>query len=92
MITNYLTRNDKYLTDRVIKTDLLTIETVRASLIFSSHPGDGPTHHLLYIGDFRQQGEHGEEIQSLRLIRIREVIRDIKYKHHLAPDHDPKMD
>ena len=50
----------------VILPDLLTIETVRASLIFSSHPGDGPIHHLLYIGDFRQQGEHGEvEIQSL---------------------------
>ena len=62
----------------MIKTDLLTIETVRASLIFSSHPGDGPTHHLLCIGDFRQQGGHGEvETQSVRLIRIREVIRDI---------------
>ena len=51
---------------RVIKTDLSTVDTVRASLIFSSHPGDGPIHHLLYIGDFRQQGEHGRvEIQSL---------------------------
>ena len=50
---------------------------MRASLIFSSHLGDGPTHHLLCIGDFRQQGGHGEvETQSLRLIRIREVIRD----------------
>ena len=38
---------------RVIKTDLPTIETVRASLIFSSHPGAGTTHHLLCIRNFR---------------------------------------
>ena len=38
---------------------------MRASLIFSSHHGEGPTHHLLCIGDFRQQGGHGEEIQSV---------------------------
>ena len=62
----------------MIKTDLPIVEAVRASLIFSSHPGDGRTHHLLCIGDFRQQGGHGEvETQSLRLIRIREVIRNI---------------
>ena len=42
------------------KTDLPTVEAVRASLVFSSHPGDGPTHHLLCIGDFKQQGGHGE--------------------------------
>ena len=50
---------------RVIKIDLPTVEAVRASQIFSIHPGDGPIHHLLYIGDFRQQGGHCEvEIQS----------------------------